>query len=253
MKVYLYSTCIGQASLGFMVVSAAKLLQKCGAEVVYKKDQTCCGQPSFNTGYFKETKQVALYNMDLFGDGDEPILITSGSCAGMMGHDYIELFKGSEHEARARKFSARCKDLSQFLNEHLQITDKGEPIKVSWHSNCHALRVAKSIEASKSLLAKLSNVELVELEREEECCGFGGTFSIKEPDISNAMAKAKIDDIKKTGVKYLISGDGGCLLNINGTMKRQGEDIKCIHLYDFLLARIEGQSLENKGVCDERK
>ena len=136
---------------------------------------------------------------------------------------------------------------------HLELVDKGEPVKVSWHSNCHALRIAKSVEASKSLLRKLSNVELIELEREEECCGFGGTFSIKEPEISNAMALAKIADIKKTGVKYLISGDGGCLLNINGTLRRNNEDIKCIHLYDFLLARLEGQSIDDKGVSDERK
>ncbi len=252
MKVYLYSTCLGQASLGFAVVSATKLLQKCGAQVVYKKDQTCCGQPSFNTGYFKETKEIALYNMNLFGDGDEPILVVSGSCAGMMNHDYVELFKGTEHEARARKFASRVKDAAQFLDEHLSFSDAGEPIKVSWHTNCHALRVAGSIEASKNLLKKLSNVELVELEREEECCGFGGTFSVKEPDISNAMAKAKIEDIKKTGVKYLISGDGGCLLSINGVMKRNNENIKCVHLYDFLLARINGESIENKGVSDER-
>lgn len=252
MKVYLYGTCVGNASLGFSVVSAAKLLQRCGAQVVYKKDQTCCGQPSFNTGYFEETKKIALYNMDLFGDGDEPILVVSGSCAGMMMHDYIELFKGSEFEQKAKKFASRCMDLSQFLEKHLEIADKGEPIKVSWHSNCHALRVAKSVEASKNLIRKLSNVELLELEREEECCGFGGTFSIKEPAISNAMAKAKIADIKKTGVKYLISGDGGCLININGTMRRNGEDIKCVHLYDFLLARLDGESLENKGVSDER-
>lgn len=253
MKVYLYSTCLGQATLGASAVSAAKLLTRCGAQVVYKKDQTCCGQPAFNTGYFDEAKEVALYNISLFGDGDEPILVAAGSCAGMMGHDYIELFKGSEHEERARNFASRCKEVSSFLNEHLELVDKGEPVKVSWHSNCHALRIAKSVEASKSLLRKLSNVELIELEREEECCGFGGTFSIKEPEISNAMALAKIADIKKTGVKYLISGDGGCLLNINGTLRRNNEDIKCIHLYDFLLARLEGQSIDDKGVSDERK
>ncbi|RAZ24237.1 (Fe-S)-binding protein [Campylobacter hyointestinalis] len=248
MKVYLYSTCLGQVSMNQMVLSAIELLQKCGAEVIYKKDQTCCGQPSYNTGYFEETKKIALYNMELFGDGDEPILIVSGSCAGMMMHDYVELFKGNLYEQKAIKFASRCMEISQFLDKHLQVVDKGEPIKVSWHSNCHALRVAKSIESNKNLIRKLANVELIELEREEECCGFGGTFSVKEPEISNEMALAKIADIEKTGVKYLISADGGCLLNINGTMKKNAKDIKCVHLYDFLLARLDGKNIDERSI-----
>lgn len=238
-NVYLYATCLGSAAMGRMVVSAATLLQKCGAKVIFKKDQTCCGQPSFNTGYFEESKKIALYNAELF-DKDYPVLVPSGSCAGMMLHDYVELFKDDPNFDKISKFSARVKDLCVYLDEHLEVNDAGEPIKVTWHSNCHALRVSKSVEAAKSLIRKLKNVELIELEREEECCGFGGTFAVKEPEISNAMAKAKIEDIKKTGVKYVISGDGGCMMNIAGTMSRMGEDIKCIHLYDFLLKRIDG-------------
>lgn len=241
-KVYLYATCLGTAAMGRTIVNAIELLKLCGVEVVFKKDQTCCGQPSFNTGYFNETKEIVLYNMKLF-DKDYPILVPSGSCAGMMMHDYVELFKNSNLKDEVEKFSSRVFDLSTYLDENLNLEDKGEPVKVTWHSNCHALRVAKSIQSSKNLLKKLKNVELVELEREEECCGFGGTFAVKEPEISNAMAMAKIDDIKKSGVKYVVSGDGGCLMNIDGTIKRLKEDLQTIHLYDFLLKRINGATL----------
>lgn len=243
-KVYFYATCLGSAVMQEMVLNGIKLLRKEGVEVIFKKNQTCCGQPSFNTGYFNESKNIALYNVNVF-DKDYPIIVPSGSCAGMMSHDYLGLFKDDDRFAEVEKFSKRVIELSEYLDKVLKVDyeDKGEPIKVTWHSNCHALRVQKSITSSKNLLKKLKNVEIIELEHEEECCGFGGTFSVKEPEISNAMAREKIKDIQNSGVKYLISGDGGCLLNINGTMSKMGLDIKGIHLYDFLIKRLEGASL----------
>lgn len=242
-RVYFYATCLCTAAMQETALNAIKLLRREGVEVIFKKEQTCCGQPSFNSGYFKESKEIALYNVNLF-DKDYPIIVPSGSCAGMMSHDYGELFKEDGEEARVKAFSSRVIELSQYLeNLGVNYEDKGEPIKVTWHSNCHALRVQKSIQASKNLIKKLKNVELIELEYEEECCGFGGTFAVKEPEISDAMARAKVQDIQNTGVKYLISGDGGCLLNIDGTMKRMGLDVKGIHLYDFLLKRLEGERL----------
>ncbi|MCR2054699.1 (Fe-S)-binding protein [Campylobacter helveticus] len=243
-KVYFYATCLGTAAMQETILNAIKLLRREGVEVIFKKNQTCCSQPSFNSGYFRESKRVALYNVDLF-EKDYPIVVPSGSCAGMMSHDYLELFEDDSEFGRVKEFSSRVIELSQYLDEVLNVEyeDKGEPVRVTWHSNCHALRIQKSIEASKNLIKKLKNVELVNLEYEEECCGFGGTFSVKEPEISNAMARAKIKDIQNTGVKYLISGDGGCLLNIDGTMRKMGLDIKGLHLYDFLLKRLEGARL----------
>ena len=239
MKVYFFSTCIGAAAFADTCVNSIKLLQKEGIEVVFKKDQTCCGQPSFNSGYYEETKKVGLYNMNLF-KGSEPIILPSGSCAGMMKVDYIELFEGTPYESQARDFSSRIYELSEFLDNVLKVRyeDKGAPTKVTWHSNCHALRVAKCINSAKNLIRSLSNVELIELEREEECCGFGGTFSVKEPEISNAMVSQKVQDITSRGVEYLLSADSGCLLNISGAMKKQGVDVKPMHLYDFLAQRI---------------
>lgn len=243
-KVYLFATCLGTALMQESVLSAIKLLRREGIEVIFKKNQTCCSQPSFNSGYFHESKNVALHNIELF-DKDYPIIVPSGSCAGMMSHDYLELFKEDKNFKKVEEFSSRIIELSQYLDEVLKVDyeDKGEPIKVTWHSNCHALRIQKSIEASKNLIKKLKNVELVNLQYEEECCGFGGTFSIKEPKISNSMALEKIKDIQNTGANYVISGDGGCLLNISGTLAKIGSNIKAIHLYDFLNKRLEGVAI----------
>lgn len=243
-KVYFFATCLGTAVMQEAVLSGIKLLTREGVEVVFKKNQTCCAQPSFNSGYFKESKEIALYNIRQFIE-DYPIVVPSGSCAAMMSHDYLQLFEGDSNFELVKRFSERVIELSQYLDEVLAVDyqDKGENITVTWHSNCHALRVQQSVQASKNLLNRLKNVELVPLEFEEECCGFGGTFSVKEPEISNAMAIQKIKDIQSTGAKYVISGDGGCLLNIQGTMSKLGLDTKGIHLYEFLLKRLEGVSL----------
>ncbi|WP_267523503.1 (Fe-S)-binding protein [Campylobacter sp. MG1] len=242
-KVYFYATCLGTAAMQTTVLNSIKLLRSAGVEVIFKKDQTCCGQPSYNTGYFKDTKKIALFNAELFSE-DLPVVIPSGSCGGMMSHDYLELFKNDSNYEKIKNFSSRVIELSQYLEKiGFSIEDKGEPIKVTWHTNCHAFRVQKSIEANKNLLKKLKNVELVELKYEEECCGFGGTFSVKEPEISNAMAIAKVNDIVNSGAKIILSADGGCLLNIKGTIDKMGLDIKCYHLYDFLVSRMEGVSL----------
>lgn len=240
-KVYFYATCLGSSFMQDSILSAVKLLRREGIEVIFKKQQTCCSQPSFNSGYFKESKNIALHNIKLF-DKDYPIVVPSGSCAGMMSHDYLELFKDDKNYDIVKEFSSKIIDLSQYLNDVLNVKyeDRGEPIKVTWHSNCHALRIQKCINASKNLIAKLKNVELIPLEYEEECCGFGGTFSVKEPQISNAMAMEKIKDIQNTGAKYIISSDGGCLMNIAGTINKLGLDIKALHLYDFLNKRLEG-------------
>ncbi|MCZ6186962.1 (Fe-S)-binding protein [Campylobacter ureolyticus] len=240
-KVYLYSTCLGSALMGRTIMNTVWLLKQAGFEVIYKKNQTCCGQPSYNSGYFQESKKVALYNADLFNK-DYPVLVPSGSCAGMMMHDYLELFdENDEDYQKIKKFSNRVFELGEFLDKYLKIDDLGNPIKVTWHGNCHALRVAKSVSFSKSLIKKLKNVELITLPYEEECCGFGGTFSVKEPEVSNAMVLEKIKHIKETECKYIIIGDGGCMMNIDGALKRNKIDIKVIHLYDFLAKRMKGE------------
>lgn len=239
MRAYFFSTCIGAAALADTCINSVKLLQNAGIEVIFKKDQTCCGQPSYNSGFYEETKKIALYNMDLFKQ-DYPIILPSGSCSGMMRVDYAELFHGTSYQERAIEFCKRIYDLSEFLDKVLNVSyeDIGPKTKVAWHSNCHALRVAKCIDSSKKLIKSLKNVELIELHNEEDCCGFGGTFAIKEAEIANAMVNQKIKDIQSCNVEYILSSDAGCLLNISGAMKKQGINIKAMHLYDFIVNRI---------------
>lgn len=239
MRAYFFSTCIGAGVFADTAINAIKLLQKEGVEVIVKKDQTCCGQVAYNSGYDKETRQVALHNINLFSE-DYPVVVVGGSCAGVMKYDYPPLFEGTKDEERVKKFSARVVELSDFLYKDLKVsyTDNGAPVSVTWHSNCHALRYAKSISSSKSLIRMLKNVTLKELEREEECCGFGGTFSVKEPEISNAMVTRKIEDIKSQGVDYVVTSDASCLLNISGALGKQGVNVKGVHLYDFLAERV---------------
>ena len=240
MKVYFFATCLGGMAYSNTCINAIKILQKAGLEVVFKKDQTCCGQPSYNSGYYDESRKVALYNLELFSE-PYPIIVPSGSCTGMMRHDYLELFEGRNEYDRMKEFCSRVYEMSEFLVEKLSFLpdDLGDKTSVTWHSNCHATRVAKCIPSAKKLIRSLKNVTLHELEREEECCGFGGTFSIKEPEISEAMVKEKIADIQARNVEYLLAGDAGCLLNISGAMAKMGiNNIKPMHFYDFLAQRM---------------
>lgn len=239
MKAYFFGTCLGGVAYSKALISSIKLLQHFGVEVIYKKDQTCCGQPSYNSGYYDETRKVALKNLELFSE-PYPIILPSGSCAGMMMHDYHHLFEGTNQENRVKEFSDRVFDLSDFLVENLGIVleDQGNPTQVTWHSNCHALRIARCVDSSKKLLRMLKNVTLIELEKEEECCGFGGTFSVKEPEVSQAMVERKVKDIMSKDVEYIISGDGGCLLNISGALQKINAPVKPMHLYEFLAQRI---------------
>lgn len=131
MKVYLYSTCLGQAMMGSTIMNVVWLLKQAGYEVVFKKDQTCCGQPSYNSGYYEESKKIALFNANLFNE-DYPILVPSGSCAGMMMHDYLELFDENDKDyEKIKKFSSKVHELGEFLYEKLDIKDLGEPLKVT--------------------------------------------------------------------------------------------------------------------------
>lgn len=239
-KVYFFATCIGSAAYADTCVNAIKLLQREGIEVIFRKNQTCCGQPSYNSGYYEETKKVATYNLELF-EKDYPIIIPSGSCTGMMREDYVHLFKNSDLEGRFNSYSKRVYELSEYLDKIVGVKyeDKGEETTITWHSNCHALRVSKCISSAKNILRSLKNVHLIELDREEECCGFGGTFSVKEAQISNSMVSQKIEDINSKNVDYFISADAGCLMHISGAIAKQKQNIKSMHLYDFLAQRLE--------------
>jgi len=222
-------------------LAAIRLIEREGVRVIFPHDQSCCGQPAYNSGYPGEARAVARQQIRTLHE-EIPIVVPSGSCAGMMKHHYPTLFAGDKDLPHAQAFSERVFEWSEFMARVLgaQYEDRGEPLRVTWHSSCHALREMQVIEHSKRLLRQLKNVELVELTKEHECCGFGGTFSIKHPAISGAMVNDKVDDIQRTGAARVIAGDCGCLMNITGAADQRGLPFAGQHLAEFIWERING-------------
>ena len=220
-------------------MAGIKLIRREGLRVIFPRRQTCCGQPAYNSGFPKEAKKVALKQIEIFPE-NYPIVVPSGSCAGMLKHHYPLLFEGDARLDSIQQFSNRIVELSEFMVQTLNVKleDRGAPIKVTWHSSCHALREMQIIEYSKSLIHQLQNVQLVELQNEFECCGFGGTFAVKQSDISGAMVSDKVADIQQTAAARLLTGDCGCLMNISGAMEHQKILIKGQHFAEFIWERI---------------
>lgn len=236
--VYFFGTCLIDLIYPEAGISAIKLIQREGVRVIFPQNQTCCGQPAFNSGYRDEARQVARKQLELFPK-KIPIIVPSGSCAGMMKHHYPELFAGAAAEAYANAVAARVWELTEFLTDILQVNlrDLGEAVEVAVHTSCSARRemgVADNIEA---LLGQLENVSLLEQDHKAECCGFGGTFAVKQPEISAAMVTDKTAAIRETGAEVLVSQDCGCLLNISGAFEHQGSGPRAEHIASFLWER----------------
>ncbi|MFZ7124992.1 MAG: (Fe-S)-binding protein [Desulfobacterales bacterium] len=237
-RVYFFATCLVDAMYPDAGMAAIRLLQKEGVEVVFPPGQSCCGQPAYNSGYAEEALKVARRQLAIF-NRDYPVVVPSGSCGGMLKHHYPYLFAGLPEQEEARRFSERVFEWSEFMLHVLKVEleDQGPPVTVTWHSSCHALREMQVVEDSKALLRQLKNVTLKELARETECCGFGGTFSVKQPEISAAMVYDKTEDIRQTGAGTVISGDCGCLLNITGALEHRRIPVRGRHLADFIWER----------------
>ena len=237
-EVYFYATCLVDLFFPDAGMAGIELLEAAGVRVIFPEGQTCCGQPAFNCGYWEEAREVARTQVALFPK-DIPVILPSGSCAGMMKNHYPELFHGQPDEAQVRAFSSRVFELTQFLvNElHVELKDLGEPVKVTWHSSCHAVRDLGLVGEPKALIGQLTNVELAPLAREQECCGFGGTFAVRQPEISGAMSCDKAADAEATGAAIVLSTDGGCLLNVNGTLEAKQSPLRVQHIAEFLWER----------------
>jgi L-lactate dehydrogenase complex protein LldE len=236
--VYFFGTCVVDLFFPEAGLAGIELLEREGVRVVFPQGQTCCAQPAFNCGYHDEARAVARAQMALF-PLDLPVVVPSGSCAGMMAHHYPDLFEGTSDHAAAVAFAARVHELSRFLVEVLDVklTDRGAEETVTWHAACHGLREMGLEKEPRALLAQLSNVTVVPLARERECCGFGGTFSVRYPDISGAMVKDKAADVVSTGAPTVLSGDAACLLNIGGALEATGASVRPRHLAEFLRER----------------
>lgn len=240
-EVYFFGTCLIDLFYPKAGLSAIQLIEREQVKVIYPQDQTCCGQPAFNSGFRDEARTVALQQIRCFPK-KIPIVIPSGSCSAMMKYHYKQLFEGHPAYQEVCQFSERVIEFSQFLVNVLQVqlTDIGEPTEVTLHVACHGLREMHVKDEPKQLLSQLKNVTLKELSKETECCGFGGTFAVKHSKISTAMLDDKIADITQTGTRYVLSGDCGCLMHIEGGLKFKKQAIEGQHLASFLWERTNG-------------
>lgn len=233
-----FATCLIDLFYPRAGLAGMQLLRRAGVDVRFPPDQTCCGQPAFNAGYRRDALAVARAQLACLA-GDLPVVVPSGSCAGMITRHWVELFAGEPDEAAAGQVANRTHELTQFLVDVLDVrlTDLGAPIRVAVHTSCAARRemgVAAHIE---SLIGQLDAVELCEPKRAAECCGFGGTFAVKQADISGAMVQAKTDALRATGAERVISQDCGCLMNIAGALEKQGDAPQTQHIAEFLWER----------------
>jgi L-lactate dehydrogenase complex protein LldE len=244
-KVYLFGTCLIDLFYPEAGMAGIRLLEREGIEVLYPHDQTCCGQPAYTSGYHDEARAVARTQLDLFPE-DWPILVPSGSCGGMMRNHYPDLFRDTPHQSRAESVSGRVWELTDFLLNvcHIRLEDLGEPVEVAMHTSCSARREMGVAGAGPALLGQLDNVTLHEQARPEECCGFGGTFAVRHPEISAAMVSDKVDAITRTGAKQFVTTDCGCLMNIAGFAEKQQRPLSGQHILSFLWERTRSREAD---------
>jgi L-lactate dehydrogenase complex protein LldE len=218
--------------------SVVKLLEKAGIKVEYNPQQTCCGQPSFNSGFWNDSKKLAEKFIRDFPH-NRPIVVPSASCAGFVKNHYIKLFEGDANMlAECHRLDRQMVELSHFLVDTLQFTDFGAsfPHKVTFHDSCSALREYKLKDQPRILLSKVNGLELIEMEETTTCCGFGGTFMVKYVPVSTAMAQQKVENALRTGAEYIVSTEASCLMNVQSYIQKQNLPIKTIHFADILAA-----------------
>jgi L-lactate dehydrogenase complex protein LldE len=239
MKVSLFATCIVDLFKSDIGKNTVELLERLGCTIDFPKQQTCCGQPAYNSGYVKISKDAMKNTIKAF-EHAEFIVCPSGSCAYML-KEYAYIFKGDiEWRDRAATLSNKTYELTQFIVDVLNIENVGAKLAgtATFHPSCHMTRLLKVRSAPMTLLRNVEGLELIELPLKENCCGFGGTFSVKMEKISEQMVDEKVHSVQSTGVHYLIGADSGCLLNIGGRMERQQLNVQTLHIAEVLNSQV---------------
>ena len=238
-RVSLFVTCIVDQVFPQVGIAMADVLERAGCEVEFREAQTCCGQPAFNSGYREPARDVALHFLDVFRDA-EYIVVPSGSCCSMISHHFVDLFRHDpERLEEAQRLAPRVWEFSRFLLEVLHVDDVGARLEsvATYHDSCHALRELGIKHGPRLLLSNVRGLTLKEMDTAEECCGFGGTFSVKFDEVSGGMARTKIDSILKTGAGTVISIDSSCLMQLQGALLRAGAPVRTMHLAEVLASR----------------
>ncbi|MGL5405416.1 MAG: (Fe-S)-binding protein [Propionibacteriaceae bacterium] len=241
--VALFATCVNDTMFPETPKAVVTVLERLGCKVEFPPAQTCCGQMFTNTGYFDQALGSVRTYVEAFEKYDY-IVGPSGSCVGSVRHQHPMLAKRTGDAGLMRavdEVAAKSYDFTEFIIDVLGVTDVGAyfPHKVTYHPTCHSVRVAKVGDRPYQLLQAVRGLTLVDLPESDQCCGFGGTFSMKNSDVSVAMASDKARNVVSTSAEYLVAGDNACLLNIGGVLARQKSPIKPIHLAE-ILAHSEG-------------
>ncbi|MDN5893682.1 MAG: (Fe-S)-binding protein [Nocardioides sp.] len=238
MKVALMVTCVNDAMFPETGKAVVSLLRRLGVDVEFPEAQTCCGQPMVNTGYMDEAVPVVRTFVDAFA-GYDAIVTPSGSCAGSARHQHAMIARRAGDpglERAVAETSPRTYELSEFLVDALGVVDVGAyfPHLVTYHPTCHSLRMLGVGDRPRQLLENVRGLRLAELPRAEECCGFGGTFAVKNADTSVAMGADKARHVRGTEAEVLVAGDNSCLMHIGGILSRQRSGVRVMHLAEIL-------------------
>jgi L-lactate dehydrogenase complex protein LldE len=228
-------TCLGDVFFPDVGAATVRLLRRLGVDVDFPAAQTCCGQPHFNSGYHGDARILAQHTIQAFA-GDRLVVTPSGSCAAMVKLEYPELFhQDLIWHGRAEDLAHRTHELSDFLVNVLKLDNVGarHPGKVTYHMACHLRGLGLQSEPER-LLRSVKDLEYIALERSDECCGFGGSFAVRFPEISGAMVRDKASLIEKSGADIVVATDAGCLMNIAGCLRRRGSKIRALHLAEVL-------------------
>ena len=235
MRITLFIPCFVDLIHPQVAMSMVQILERLGHSVECPRELACCGQPAFNSGYWDESRAIAVNVLSRLRDA-EAVVVASGSCGAMLKVFYRELFAATEHSKAAGILAAKCYEFSDFLVTKLGVTDLGArfPAKVTFHDGCHGLRELGNKKPPRQLLSRVQGLELVEMTDVETCCGFGGAFATKFPMISSAMGEVKCAAALDTGAEYVVSNDSSCLMHLQGLLDRQGKKLKTIHLAEIL-------------------
>jgi len=245
----LFITCLVDSfrpNIGFATV---KLLEQAGCKLGVPEQQTCCGQPAFNSGDLEDSRALARQTIDAFAEFDY-VVAPSGSCASMMKKHYVELFEeDTKWKQKAEQFSAKCFELVSFLTDVLGVEDLATDFNhsVTYHDSCSGLRELGVQEQPRQLLSKIQGLTLKEMKEPYVCCGFGGTFCVKFPDISTRMVSDKVENIQQSQAEILLAGDLGCLMNMAGRLKRLDSPVKVYHVAEVLAGMAENTPAIGEG------
>ncbi len=244
-RVALFVTCLVDLHRPNVGFAAIKLLEQAGCSVEVPASQTCCGQPAFNSGDDATAREIARSTIAAF-EGYDYVVVPSGSCAGMLIEHYPELFKDEpEWLDKANAFAASCHELLSFLVDVRGLTEFGARFEqnVTYHDSCSGLRELNIKQQPRTLMEKVEGLSLSEMDDTDVCCGFGGTFCVKYPDISERMVGDKAALAKQSGASALLGGDMGCLLNISGKLSRLDESIRVYHVAEVLANMADGPAI----------